>query len=78
MKLIKKLLFPKQEGVKHTRNYLIGQLFVGKGINVLLSPLTTSELATIGYGINKAYYSAEGFMEIFIALALYRGVTRFF
>ncbi len=78
MKLIKKLLFPKQEGVKHTRNYLIGQLFVGKGINVLLSPLTTSELATIGYGINKAYYSAEGFMEIFVALALYRGVTRFF
>ena len=77
MKKLIDLLFGKNESLRHTRNYMMGQI-INKGLGFLLIPITTSILSTVEYATNSIFSSTVNIFVIVMPLCIYKGVTRFY
>ena len=76
MKKILDMLLGKNESLRHTRNYMMGQI-VNKGLGFLLIPITTALMSTVDYGTNSIFTSTVNIFVIILPLCIYKGVTRF-
>lgn len=77
MKKLIDVLLGKNESLRHTRNYMMGQI-VNKGLGFLLIPITTALMTTTDYGTNSIFTSTVNIFVIILPLCIYKGVTRFY
>lgn len=77
MKKILDILLGKSESLRHTRNYMIGQI-INKGLHFLLIPVTTALLTEAEYGINSLFNSTVNIFVVLLPLCIYKGVSRFY
>ena len=77
MKKILDILLGKSESLKHTRNYMLGQI-INKGLHFLLIPITTALLTEAEYGTNSLFNSTVNIFVVLLPLCIYKGVSRFY
>ena len=77
MKKILDILLGKSESLKHTRNYMLGQI-INKGLHFLLIPVTTALLSEAEYGVNSLFNSTVNIFVVLLPLCIYKGVSRFY
>lgn len=77
MKKIMDILLGKSESLKHTRNYMLGQI-INKGLHFLLIPVTTALLSEAEYGVNSLFNSTVNIFVVILPLCIYKGVSRFY
>ncbi len=70
------ILLGKNESLRHTRNYMLGQI-INKGLGFLLIPITTKLLTEVEYGMNSIFTSTVNIFVILMPLCIYKGVIRF-
>ncbi|MBE6114218.1 MAG: hypothetical protein E7191_03980 [Erysipelotrichaceae bacterium] len=77
MKKLIDILLGKSESLKHTRNYMMGQI-INKGLHFLLIPITTALLTEAEYGTNSLFNSTVNIFVVLLPLCIYKGVSRFY
>lgn len=70
------IILGKNESLRHTRNYMMGQI-INKGLGFILIPITTALMSTVDYGTNSIFTSTVNIFVIIMPLCIYKGVTRF-